>query len=79
MDRIGQEHQVAVDMSIDETRNDIKSIGIKDFLRGRVSKMADFGDLPVLNRNVRPEGRPTTSVDHPATLRDQVEFHGGLS
>ena len=75
MDRVGQEHQIAVDVGVDEPRDDIKARRVDDLPRHRVSNPTDLEDHPIQDRHVRPKGRPAGAVDHPSVLQDQVEFH----
>ena len=73
MDRVGQEHQVAVDVGVDEAGDDVAA-GRVEHARGLGAvEPADLGDHRFEHGDVGPERRPARAVDHPAALDDQVE------
>ena len=76
MNRIGQKHEVAVDVSVDEAGDDVAPRDV-DHARGlRPFEPADLGDHRIDQGHVGAKGGPARAVDHPATLQDQVECHG---
>jgi hypothetical protein len=79
VDGVGQEHQVAVDVGVDEAGGDEVAGGI-EYGRGRRGvQVADGRDGLAEDADVGPERRGAGAVDHAATLEDEVEFHGDYS
>ena len=76
MDRIGQEHEVAVDVGVDEAGDDVAPGDVEHARSLRAVEPADLGDHRVEQRHVGAKRRPARAVDHPAALQDQVECHG---
>ena len=76
MDRVGQQHEVAVDMGVDEAGDDVATRHVEHARSFRAIEPAHLGDHRVEHADVGAIRRPARPVDHPATFQDQVECHG---
>ena len=79
MDRVGQEHEVAVDVGVDEAGDDVPTGRVEDLRGLDPVEPADVGDHRFQQGHVGPIRRPAGAVDHPATFDDQVECHESTS
>ena len=76
VNRVGQEHQVAMHVHVDEAGDDIPPGHVDLAWSRRPVEPPDLGDHGLQERHVGPIGRTARAVNHPAVLEDQVEGHG---
>ena len=78
MDRVGQEHEVAVDVGVDEAGDDVAPRRRRAHAALARRRAGRLGDHRLEQGHVGPKRRPAGAVDHPAALQDQVECHRSL-
>ena len=79
MDRVCQQHEVAVHVSVDEAGGHIMPRHVDHLRREGVVEPRDFSDHRVDHAYVAAKRWPAGSIDDPAALQEQVECHELLS
>src|SRR5437870_519170 len=72
--RVPVKLSIIVRMEINKSRSDDEAAGINDFFGIAAVETADLGNLAILNTNVCPITRHTSSIDDRAIFNNRIEL-----